>query len=80
MTNANATKLALCRLQEIIDKNNYPVDILLPIHDEILTECAEDFAEEWKIILEQTMIKAAEVIIKTVPIEVSGIISDCWTK
>lgn len=79
-TNANATKLALCMLQEVIDKNNYPVSILLPIHDEILTECREDFAEEWKVILEQTMIKAAEVIITTVPIEVEGVISNFWTK
>lgn len=79
-TNSNATKLALCNLQDIIDKNNYPVDILLTIHDEILTECRGDFAEEWKVILEQTMIKAAEVIITTVPIEVEGVISDYWTK
>jgi DNA polymerase I-like protein with 3'-5' exonuclease and polymerase domains len=47
---------------------------------EILTECREDFTEEWKVILEQTMIKAAEVIIKTVPIEVCGVVSDYWTK
>lgn len=79
-TNSNITKLALCNLQNVIDENNYPVNILLTIHDEILTECREDFAEEWKIILEQTMIKAAEVIITTVPIEVEGIISDFWTK
>jgi DNA polymerase-1 len=79
-TNSNITKLALCNLQDIIDKNNYPVNILLTIHDEILTECREDFTEEWKIILEQTMIKAAEVIITTVPIEVEGVISNYWTK
>lgn len=79
-TNANITKLALCMLQDIIDENNYPVNILLTIHDEVLTECIAEFAEEWKIILEKIMIEAAETIIKTVPVEVEGIISDYWTK
>lgn len=79
-TNSNATKLALCMLQDIIDENKYPVNILLTIHDEIVTECREDFAIEWKGILESTMIEAAEVIIKTVPIVVEGTINDYWTK
>ena len=64
----------------VIDDNNYPVNILLTIHDEIVTECREDFALEWKSILESTMIEAAEVIIKTVPIVVEGVITDYWTK
>jgi DNA polymerase-1 len=79
-TNSNATKLALCMIQDIIDKNNYPVDILLTIHDEIITECREDFAIEWKVILEKIMIEAAQVIITTVPIEVEGTINDYWAK
>jgi len=79
-TNGSVTKLALCMLQDIIDMNNYDVKILLTIHDEILTECIESFAKEWKIILEKTMIQAAEVIIKTVPVAVEGVISDYWTK
>lgn len=79
-TNGNVIKLALCNLQDIIDKNNYPVNILLTIHDEILTECREDFTKEWKEILEQTMITTAENIVTTVPIEVEGVISDYWTK
>lgn len=79
-TNGNVVKLALCNLQDIIDKNNYPVNILLTIHDEILTECKEDFTEEWKVILEQIMIKTAEIIIFSVPIKVKGVISNFWTK
>lgn len=79
-TNADIIKLALCNLQEIIDKNNYPVKIVLTIHDEILTECEESFAEKWKLILETTMIAAAKNVIKTVPVLVEGVISDYWTK
>lgn len=32
-TNGNVVKLALCNLQSIIEINNYPVNILLTIHD-----------------------------------------------
>jgi len=77
--NANTTKQALIDLQEIIDKNNYPVYLLLSIHDEIITECREDFVDIWKPILEDTMIKAAEIVIKTIPVKVDSVISDFWT-
>lgn len=78
-TNANTTKQALVDLQTIIDNNNYPVIILLSIHDEIITECREDFVEEWKPILESTMIEAAQVSIKTIPVKVDSVVSDYWT-
>ncbi len=79
-TNADCIKLTLCRLQKIIDDNNYPVYIRLSIYDEIVTECKEEFAEEWKLILEKTMIESAQVIIKRIPIKADVKISDCWTK
>ena len=77
--NANTTKQALIDLQDIIDKNNYPVNILLTIHDEILTECREDFVNDWKPILENTMIKAAQIVIKSIPVKVDSVVSDYWT-
>ena len=77
--NANTTKQALIDLQEIIDKNNYPVYLLLSIHDEIITECREDFIDTWKNILEDTMIKAAQIVIKTIPVKVDSVVSDYWT-
>jgi DNA polymerase I len=78
-TNADVMKETLIRLQQIIDDNNYPVNILLSIHDEVLTECKESFANEWKEILEKTMIKSAQMIIKSIPVKVDGVISDYWT-
>lgn len=78
-TNANITKQALINLQQIIDDNDYPVNILLSIHDEIVTECEESFANEWKEILEKTMIEAAQTIIKSIPVKVDTVISDYWT-
>ena len=43
-SNGDCIKRALCLVQEEIDKNNYPVNILLAVYDEIQTECREDFA------------------------------------
>jgi len=78
--NGTVIKLALIRVQEIIDRNQYPVKILLSVYDEIQTECKEDFAEEWKNILENCMIEAGQEIIKTVPIVADCSISDYWKK
>jgi len=77
--NANTTKQALVDLQEVIDKNSYPVYLLLTCHDEVISECREDFVDIWKPILEDTMIKAAQIIIKTIPVKVDSVVSDYWT-
>ena len=79
-TNANITKQALINLQNIIDINNYPVRILLSVHDEVITEAIEEFAEEWKSILENIMIETAQLVIKSIPVKVEGVISDYWSK
>lgn len=78
--NGNVIKLALCNVQDYIDKNNLPIRILLSIYDEIQTECREDFAEEWKIKLQEIMVSAAKECLKSVPVEVDVKINDYWTK
>lgn len=79
-SNGDVVKLALIKTQQVIDDNNYPVNILLSVYDEIQTECEESFAEEWKGILDNIMIEAAKVVIKDVPIVVDCKISDYWEK
>jgi DNA polymerase-1 len=79
-SNGDVIKLALINVQKEIDKNDYPVNILLSVYDEIQTECKEEFAEEWKEILNNIMIKSAETVIKEVPIVVDCKVSDCWEK
>lgn len=79
-TNSNITKQALIDLQDIIDKGQLPVRLLLTIHDEVLSECEESFVPIWKPILEETMINAAKLIIKSIPVKVEAVVSDFWTK
>lgn len=79
-TNANVIKLAMIRVQKIIDENNYPVQIIMQVYDELQCLCKEEFAEEWRIILEKIMIESAEEIIKSIPIVADCKISDYWSK
>jgi len=78
--NGNIIKLALINTQKEIDLNNWPVNILLSVYDEIQTECREDMAEEWSKKLEQIMIESAQVVIKTIPIKADCGIHDYWQK
>lgn len=46
----------------------------------IVTEAREDFAEQWKTILDDTMIKAGQILIKSIPVKVDSYICDYWKK
>ena len=78
--NADCLKIALVMLRNTINKHKYPVKIINIVHDEVVTECHKDFAAEWKDIMETTMIKAAQIIIKTIPVKVDCKIMDHWKK
>jgi DNA polymerase-1 len=77
-TNADAMKFALVSLYERLKKEKIDAYILLSVHDEIVTECNADFAEEFKDILSEEMVKAAEVFVKKVPIESEPFVGDVW--
>lgn len=78
--NGDIVKAALVLIRLEIIKNNYPVKIINVIHDEIITECVEEFAEEWRPIMEALMIKAAGIVIKSIPMKVDCKITDKWEK
>lgn len=79
-SNGDIIKQALINVQEVIDVNDYPVKIIMAVYDEIQTECGEDFAKEWKNILENIMIETAKIVIKTIPVKVDCKINDYWSK
>jgi DNA polymerase-1 len=78
--NADVVKLALIDMYDYIRENNLPVKIVLTVYDEIQTECAAEYAEEWAPIMSKIMIDAGEKVITSVPISVDCGISDHWTK
>lgn len=77
-TNADAMKFALVSLYERLKREKIDAYILLSVHDEIVTECNADFAEEFKDILSEEMVKAAEVFVKKVPIASDPFVGDVW--
>lgn len=79
-SNADIIKLALIKVQEYIDDNNLPINILLSVYDEIQTECPEELCEEWEIKLNELMVGAAQVVIKSIPIVADCKIADYWDK
>ena len=77
-TNADAMKFALVSLYERIKRDKIDASILLTVHDEIVTECADDQADTFKDILSEEMVKAAEVFVKKVPIASDPFVGDVW--
>jgi len=77
-TNADITKLAMVMAHEFIEAQDYPARIILSVYDEIQTEVEATKAEEWKEILQETMKRAAELIITSVPVISECEISDYW--
>lgn len=78
--NASMLKIALINLRDIIVKNNYPVKLHLPVHDEILSSAHKDFAEQWKVIQEREMRAAADLFLEPGLLGVDTTIIEKWTK
>ena len=78
--NASMLKIAMVNLRRIIIDNNYPAKLHLPVHDEILSSAHKDFAEQWKIIQDGEMRKAADLFLEPGLLGTDTTILDKWTK
>jgi DNA polymerase I-like protein with 3'-5' exonuclease and polymerase domains len=78
--NATMLKIALVNLRDIIRKDKLPVKLHLPVHDEILSSAHKDFAEQWKVIQEREMRKAADLFLQPGLLGVDTDIIPIWTK
>jgi len=72
---ADILKIAIANLN---DHLNDDVHLVACVHDEIVLEVKEQLAEKYKVILEDTMIKAAETVLKSVPASADASIGDSW--
>jgi len=79
-TAASMVKIALIKLRKYIKKHNFPAKLILPVHDEILSACPKDKAEEWKKIQERAMTEAADLYLEKGLLGVETKITDRWTK
>ncbi len=77
-TNADITKYAMVFLQERLKKDKVDGSVILTVHDEVVCEVREDQAEDWAKIQQAEMIRAAELIIKKVPIASEPFVGKVW--
>lgn len=74
-TAADIIKLAMIRVHERLQREQMRSTLILQIHDELLIETHQEEVEQVKAILEEEMMKAAEL---SVPLLVSVSAGDTW--
>lgn len=81
-TGADMCKQALVYLYDYIFQNNLwdKVKFMLQIHDSLMFQVREDYAEEWIIIQKELMIKVNELVLNKIVVGVDIKLSKCWQK
>lgn len=79
-SNADIIKQCMVSLQNRIDRDNIPAQIIMQVYDELQCLVKEEYAEQFKFILEEEMITAAKLVITDIPVIVDIKISNCWSK
>lgn len=79
-TSADITKYALIFLHDEIKKHNLDAHLISTVHDEIITEAREDIADKVAKIVEDQMVRAGKVLLKSCPVKVEVTIADSWSK
>ena len=77
---ADMTKLALIYIREYINNEDYPVKIVMTVHDQIDTICKENYAHQWKTTMTELMEKAALKIVTNGLLKADTNISATWEK
>lgn len=82
MTSALITKIALVDIRNYIINNNLEnkVKLIHVVHDCIMTECIEEFSEEFSIIQSNIMVKAGEKFNLELPMTTDITITNSWSK
>ena len=77
---ADITKYAMYLLYEYRNRHNLPVKFVLQLHDAIVCEVKEEYAEEWLRIQRRIMRLASRKTLKHLTIDVDGYVSKVWKK
>lgn len=80
-TGADLVKRASVNIWNYIQKHKVPVKMVLTVHDEIITECPEEYALTWHEIQKNIMVETGKEFVKDiVRMEVSSVVSEYWIK
>lgn len=77
-TNADAIKFALVFLQDRLQKENIDGNIILAVHDEIVSEIRDDQAEYWSKVQSEEMVRAGALFLKKVQVASEPFVGDVW--
>lgn len=77
---ADMTKRAMCLVRRAIRDENWPVKMVMTVHDQIDTECLKERAEEWKIRFTELMEESTLEIIPSGLLKAETEISEVWKK
>jgi DNA polymerase I-like protein with 3'-5' exonuclease and polymerase domains len=72
---ADILKIAISKLDEYL---NDEVRLVACVHDELVLEVKEEVADKYKIILEQSMVTAAEAVLSEVPAKADANVGTSW--
>ncbi|HEY8361770.1 MAG TPA: DNA polymerase A family protein, partial [Tissierellaceae bacterium] len=78
-TGADIVKLAMNKMYSYREENKVPVKFIMQLHDAIVCEVKEEYAEEWKTLQIGFMKEAFEDVIGHT-IDVDGYVEDFWKK
>lgn len=79
-TNAEITKLAMVNLQSDLKDYGFRAKIINQVHDEIVLLAHKNSAEAVSIIVQESMLKSAQEVLKSVPVKVDTYIAEVWAK
>ena len=72
---ADALKQAMV---DLADKLPHTASVVSTVHDELIVECASDYAQEVKALVEMVMLDAVQTMFPGVRFEVESGICDSW--
>jgi len=79
-TGADLLKLSVLMFDAELRREGLKAKVVNLVHDEILVECKEEYAEYIKELLKRAMLHAGRVILKQVPVEVEVFVNNRWEK
>lgn len=77
---ADMTKLAMVLIRREIIDNDWPVEMVMTVHDQIDTIVHKDKAQEWAVKMKELMEQAAKVILPSGRLKAEVTISNRWQK
>jgi DNA polymerase-1 len=79
-TEKDIMAFAICFIHDRFKKEGLDAALVNCVHDELVAECSEDIADKVLHIMEEEMVRAGKLILKTVRVKAEGKVVDLWSQ